>query len=94
MPKSKQVKTKLITVEYTDGQKIVINPYFKDGNGNVHNEVQGYGFTYYDRKGRMERYEGSWNAERISNWFREILDDDSTDYEKEFDRIQMMYSTS
>jgi len=82
----KQVKTKLITVEYTDGRKIVIEPYVYEGR-------QGYGFNYFDKKGRKEEYEGSWNAETIANWFKEILEDDSTDYEKEFDRIQMQYST-
>lgn len=78
-------KTKRIEVEYTDGRKIVITPYIHEGK-------QGYGFNYYDKKGRLEEYEGSWNAERIANWFKEILEDDSADYDKEFDRIQMEYS--
>jgi len=82
----KQVKTKLITVEYTDGRKIVIKPYVNEGK-------QGYGFNYFDKKGRQEEYEGSWNAERVVDWIREILEDDGADYEKEFDRIQMEYST-
>jgi hypothetical protein len=81
----KQVKTKRIEVEYTDGSKVVIEPYIYEGK-------QGYGFDYFDKKGRKERYEGSWNARRISDWFLEVLEDDSADYDKEFDRIQAMYS--
>ncbi len=82
----KQVKTKLITVEYTDGRKIVIVPYKNE-------ERIDYGFEYYGKnQEHWNQYEGSWNAERVANWFREILEDDSADYEKEFDRIQMEYS--
>jgi hypothetical protein len=80
----KQVKIKQIQVEYTDGRKIVIVPYIHEGK-------QGYGFEYFDKKRRMEEYEGSWNAQKIADWFREIL---SADYEKEFDRMQMEYSSS
>ena len=82
----KQVKTKRIEVEYTDGQKIVIEPYEHEGK-------KGYGFNYYDNKGRQTEYEGSWNPVKISDWILEILEDDMTGYQREFDRIQMEYSS-
>lgn len=87
MKSTKEVKTKRIQVEYTDGQKIVIEPYIYEGK-------LGYGFNYFNKKGKKEAYayEGSWTPEKISNWFLEILQDDNTDYTKELSRIQEMYS--
>ncbi len=80
MSKQKDVKTKRIEIEYTDGRKIVVTPY---QNG----KRIDYGLTYYDKKGREEMYEGSWNTTSLIGWLSDVIEDDNADYDKEFEAL-------